>query len=254
MKRFCFFVLVLCLAAGCHSKSKEEGPGAANAKAVIDLNAANHLLALKRCPEAIQSYQQFLQNNPKDAGGWNMLGLAYICDDKAPQAVDAFKQALTINSTYSDVHNNLGIAYMELKEYDLARGEFLKALQDTAYPASGPYFNLAQLAYRQQNYEESRALAKKVITLMPKQAGAHLIYAMSLEKLGETDDAVAAYRTTLQQDPNSVDACFHLADILVKQNHNCEAKEFYKRVIDADPLGDYGQKAIAALKTVQCVH
>ena len=253
MKRSLLILLVFAVIVGCGGEKKSNST-AANSKAVIDLNSANRLLALKRCPEAIAAYQQFLQNNPKDAGGWNMIGLAYVCDGKLPDAVSAFKQALAIAPTFTDVHNNLGVAYTEQKEYDLARQEFLHALEDTAYPKTGPYFNLARLAYTQQNYEESRALAKKVMTFSPKEAGPRLLYAMSLEQLGDLDDATLAYRDVLQQSPSNVEASYHLANILLKSNHPCEAKEYMKRVIDADPLSDLGQNAIQAIKTIQCTH
>src|SRR5262249_33450268 len=176
MKRLILILFVIILAVACGGDKKKNDSANANPKAVIDLNSANRLLALKRCPEAIQAYGQFLQNNPKDAGGWKMIGLAYVCDRQLSEAVNAFKQALILAPTFTDVHNNLGVAYTEQKEYDLARQEFLHALEDATYPKTGPYFNLARLAYTQQNYEESRALAKKVMTYSPKEAGPRLLY------------------------------------------------------------------------------
>jgi Tfp pilus assembly protein PilF len=240
----------------CGGKSKEatssKSSSSSPAAMALDLKDANRLLAQKRCAEAAETYRKYLDRNPKDPGAWNMLGLSYLCDQKNEFAIESFKRALEISPTYTDVHNNLGVAYMEAKNYEQARGEFAKALQDSAYPASGPYFNLAKLSFLQGNYEESRALAKKVMELVPKVPGPILLYALSLEKLGRIDEACESYRSLLKIAPDNLEAAYYLANLLVQKNQNCEAREYFRRVIDTDPLGELGQKSIAAIKNLYC--
>jgi type IV pilus assembly protein PilF len=252
MNRVYYFILILVLASICCSGKKQSGqPKVAN-NPVAEIKQADQLLIHKRCSEAVPAYQKFLEKYPKDAQGWNSLGIAYLCDSKFQEAVPAFEKAIVLAPTYSDVHNNLGIAYMELKNNQQARAHFLKALEDPQYPKVGPYYNLSKLAYIEQNYEESRALAKKVLEFSPKETAPRLVYAFSLEKLNRFDEASAQFKEILKTSPDNVEACYHLATVLKQQNLPCEAKEYYRKVIDADPLSDFAQKSIAAIKVLYC--
>jgi cytochrome c-type biogenesis protein CcmH/NrfG len=111
---------------------------------------------------------------------------------------------------------------------------------------------LSKLAYTEQQYEESRALAKKVLEFSPKETAPRLVYAFSLEKLNRFDEASVQFKEILKVAPENVEACYHLATVLKQQNLQCEAKEYYKKVIDVDPLSDFAQKSIAAIKSLSC--
>lgn len=260
MKRSIFIILfaaAIAFIACTPSKEKKSGqfskaatPPAPNVQ--LELKDANQLLTQRRCTEAANLYVRFLQKSPKDAQASNFLGLAYLCDRKYDQAMTAFRQALTFAPSYSDVHNNLGVLYMEMKNYPQAKREFMTALEDVNYPVSGPYFNLAKMAFIQGSYEESRALSKKVMDLMRKQPGPMLLYGLSLEKLGRIDEACDSYRALLKIAPDNAEASFYLANLLVQKNQGCEARVLYTRVIDVDPIGELGQKSIAALKNINC--
>lgn len=253
MNRVCYLILILALAfVSCSGKKQAATQPKVPNNPVAELKQADQLLIHKRCTEAVSAYQKFLEKYPKDAQGWNSLGIAFLCDSKFQDAVNSFNQAITISPTYSDVHNNLGIAYMELKNNKEARVHFLKALEDPQYPKVGPYYNLSRLAYTEQQYEESRALAKKVVEFSPKEAAPRLVYAFSLEKLNRYDEASAQFKEILKLAPDNVEACYHLATVLKQQNLQCEAREYYKKVIDVDPLSDFAQKSIAAIKGLSC--
>ena len=241
------------------SKKSEAAAKAAQSAPEVLLKNANELLAKGRCTDAANVYNQFLSKMPNDAGGYNLLGLSYLCDRKFDESINAFKKSLQLLPTYTDVHNNLGVAYMEMKNYPEARKEFLIALQDPNYARGGPYFNLGKLAFSQASYEESRALAKKAMELVPKkpdglptETGPLLLYSLSLERLNRYDEAEASFRDLLKADSHNIEASFSLANIMTHKNQPCLAKQYYLAVVDADPLSDLGQKAIEALKTIQC--
>jgi Tfp pilus assembly protein PilF len=255
MKKFVLVCLLVSLCACAKNKqAKTTQPATPEQAAQLDLKDANQLLAQKRCDQAIPHYLKFLEKYPSYSAAWNLLGLAYLCNSQPQEAVPSFQRALQVSPTFTDVHNNLGVAYMELKNYTEARNEFMKALQDTSYPVSGPYFNLAKLAFLQESYEESRALAKKVADANPRAPGPLLLYALSLEKLGRQAEAAETYRSVLKTIPDNLEACYHLANLLLQQNQGCAAKEYFRKIVDADPLGDLGQKSIQALKTVNCAN
>lgn len=258
MKRFSILLIICLSLTGCGGKKEPGKTKVEQSPPTVSLNSANKLLSMKRCKEAIHAYQAFLDKYPKDAGAWNLLGLAYLCDSRVDQAFIAFNQALALSPTYTDVHNNLGVAHTEAGKYAEARAEFLKALDDPGYPKAGPYFNLARLAFVQGNYEESRALARKAIEFVPKENGLPketapvLLYSISLERLNRFDEAEASYNDVLKVDPNSLEGNFGMANVLMKKNQPCVARLYYQKVVDADPLSDKGQRSLAALKNIQC--
>jgi Tfp pilus assembly protein PilF len=260
-----FLIILIAVVTGCGRK-KESQTNLVNTKGkkeaaagVLSLRDGNDLLAKGRCTDATNAYLRFLQKYPSDPGALNLLGLSYLCESKHDLAIAAFNKALQLRPNYTDVHNNLGVAYMELKNYPAARKEFLVALQDRSYMKAGPYFNLAKLAFSEQSYEESRALAKKAMELVPKQkdglpeeAAPLLLYSLSLERLNRLDEAAAAFRDLLKIDSQNVEASYTLATIMARKNQPCVARQYYLQVVDADPLSDLGQKSIAALKGIQC--
>lgn len=245
------FLILIVFFAACGPK-KTDKSSTANAEAILELRTADRLLNQKRCVDAATSYQAFLTKFPKDADARNKLGLAYMCDDKTELAISEFQAVLAANPSFTDVHNNLGVAYIMTKNYPEAQKEFRIALQDTTYPVTGPYFNLAKLAYMQGSYEESRALAKKVMELLPKEAGPRLIYSQSLVKLDRDDEAIASFNELLKIAPNNLDGNYFLAELLMKKNKPCDARVYYAKVIDIDPIGDLGQKSIVAAKAIKC--
>jgi len=252
MKKTVLLILILasCL-PGCGPK--KDPKSAAVSDTIIEERDADRLLNQKRCADAVTAYQALIKKIPKDPNAHNKLGLAYMCDNKPELAVSEFQGILTANPSFTDVHNNLGVAYMMMKNYPDAQKEFRIALQDSSYPAAGPLYNLAKMAYLQESYEESRALAKKVMALLPKEAGPRLIYAMSLDKLDRDDEAILAFKDLLQLSPESLEGNYYLAGVYVKKNQPCLARPYYAKVVDIDPIGDLGQKSIATLKTIKCV-
>lgn len=238
------------ISIACSSKQMKPSPKAPTGNPVVELKQGNDLLVQKHCPEAAKAYQDFLAKYPKDAGGWNLLGLAQLCAGQPDQAVISMQKAIEINPTFTDVHNNLGVTLMELKKYPEARAEFMKALSDPQYPASAPYFNLGKLAFQQENYEESRALAKKVIEFTPKEIGPRLLYAASLIKLERIDEAMAALKDTVAIAPDNAQVAFYLGSIYAKKNQACDARRYLNKVLDDDPLGELGQQALTMLKSL----
>ena len=261
-----FLLLLIAVAIGCGRKKQSQtnladvkGKKGEAAASALTLKDANELLSKGRCADATNAYLRFLQKYPTDPGALNLLGLSYLCESKHDLAIATFQKALQALPSYTDVHNNLGVAYMELKNYPEARKEFLIALQDRNYMKAGPYFNLAKLAFSQQSYEESRALAKKAMELVPKQkdglpeqSAPLLLYSLSLERLNRLDEAAVAFRDLLKIDSQNLEASYTLATIMARKNQPCVARQYYLQVVDSDPLSDLGQKSIEALKGIQC--
>ena len=278
VKKLMFVLILIAFVSSCSSKQPGEKSNseldkeqtkieehqakmAENVPPAQNLRDANQLLHMRRCPEAIVSYKKFLEKYPKDAWAWNLIGLAYLCNSQYNEALTSFQNSLAIQPTYTDLHNNMGIAYMELKNYDAAKQEFIKTLEDPNYAKAGPYYNLAKLSFLQGSYEESRALAKKSLedvakgqNGLPKEPGPLLLYGHSLQRLNRLQEAEVAFRDLLKLDGENLEANYAMGTLMLSKGDKCNARTYFEKVADGDPLGELGQQSIQSLKTIQCPH
>jgi tetratricopeptide (TPR) repeat protein len=75
----------------------------------------------------------------------------------------------------------------------------------------------------QQQHDEALKHYAAAIRLAPNVAGAHLNYALSLEKLGRADEALAQFREAFRLDPESFEPAYHLSRSLVQRGRFAEA-------------------------------
>ena len=74
-------------------------------------------MAEKRYEAAIQSYQDLLKADPKNAIFMNMIGIAYLDLSNYDQAKKYFARASKADKKYSSAVNNLGMVYYHQKEF-----------------------------------------------------------------------------------------------------------------------------------------
>jgi len=73
--------------------------------------------------------KQLVAQNPKDVQAWISLGNDYFDSHQAQAAVDAYANALALDPKNPDVLTDQGVMYRELRQYDKAVANFLKANQ-----------------------------------------------------------------------------------------------------------------------------
>jgi Flp pilus assembly protein TadD len=72
--------------------------------------------------------------------------------------------------------------------------------------------------------------------LTPSQtADVKIAIARSLEKRGDTDQAMATYRAAVDQDPKRADACMRLAVLSDKRGKFAESEKWYQKALAAQP-------------------
>ncbi len=65
------------------------------------------------------------------------------------------------------------------------------------------HYNLGALALAQGHYEEAILSLQRAIKDTPDNTDAHLYLAQALEKVGQTQEAIHAYRRVLALDPHN---------------------------------------------------
>jgi len=85
---------------------------------------------------------------------------------------------------------------------------------------------------------------------LPQQPGhmsGHIVYAQTLFEMGRYDDAKVAFGTALALDPENMIALRHLGDIARQAGDLESARQWYERVLEADPRNEEIVEAMASL-------
>jgi tetratricopeptide (TPR) repeat protein len=123
-------------------------------------------LAEKRYDAAIQSYQDLLRADPKNAGFMNMIGIAYLDLSNFDQARRYFLRASRADKKNSSAVNNLGMVYYHQKDFKRAIREYQRAV--TIDPsAAGAHTNLGFAYYNTNKFPEAAAEFQKAIEIDP---------------------------------------------------------------------------------------
>ena len=129
----------------------------------------------------------------------------------AGQAAQQAQQQALAQAPPPDVLYNNALRDYNAAKNDLAKQEFSDYVR--FYPntdlTGNSYFYLAELAYRQGNYQEAVTNYEQVIQNFPtgnKAASSELKKGLALIELGKKDDGVAQLRHVIQRYPRSTEA------------------------------------------------
>jgi tetratricopeptide (TPR) repeat protein len=123
-------------------------------------------MAEKRYEAAIQSYQDLLKADPKNAIFMNMIGIAYLDLSNYDQAKKYFARAVKADKKYSSAVNNLGMVYYHQKNFGGAIRQYQKAAAIDPNQA-GTHSNLGFAYYNSNKYPEAAAEFQKALELDP---------------------------------------------------------------------------------------
>jgi Tfp pilus assembly protein PilF len=118
------------------------------------------------------------------------------------------------------------------------RSQLAFALADDAASAQPP--DAAKLA-------EAERLLRDVAREEPELPAAHVNLGTVLERLGRTDEALAAYAEALRLDPGHDVARLNLAALHMARGAPAEAERLYREAIDSDPQAAEPHARLAAL-------
>lgn len=123
-------------------------------------------MAEKRYDAAIQSYQDLLKEQPKNALFMNMIGIAYLDLGNYNQAKKYFLRASRADKKYSSAVNNLGMVYYHQKDFRRAIHEYQRAAVIDPNQA-GTHANLGFAYYNTNKFTEAALEFQKAIEIDP---------------------------------------------------------------------------------------
>ena len=157
---------------------------------------------------AAATFQRAIEHNPRDVGRWEQGAAAYLEAGQFTRAVNVAEEGLLLFPGRASLLQPLALARLHLGEYNAALTRFRDALEslETGSATSGLRAAL----------EAGRARA--------------------LDRLGQSEQAAAAYETALELDPNQPKALRHFAFYLVQEKQNLSrALRLARRGVEAHP-------------------
>lgn len=95
--------------------------------------------------------------------------------------------------------------------------------------------------------EQAVMICEEFLPQQPGHMSGHIVYGQALFDLGRLDDARTVFETALTLDPENLIALRHLGDIARAHGDLESARQWYQRVLEADPRNEEVQALIASL-------
>jgi tetratricopeptide (TPR) repeat protein len=147
------------------SQTVDAGPPPLSPKEMQE-ERARVQIAEKRYEAAIQTYQDLLKDDPKNALYMNMTGIAYLDLSNYNQAKKFFLRASKADKKYSSAVNNLGMVYYHQRDFRRAIREYQKAVSIDPGQA-GTHANLGFAYYNTNKFTEAALEFQKAIEIDP---------------------------------------------------------------------------------------
>src|SRR5437870_2391525 len=162
-----------------------------------------------RPEDALASYRQAVEVDPKYALAWNNLGVVQAHGAAADPAIQAFRTALQLQGTFSAARLNLALLLFQLRRFQLALEAYRQVL--SSEPNSAAAWNGVGLVLVElKRFPDARNAFVRAVEGDPDHAGAHYNLSFTLSNLGDFDGALRATKRALELDPYYVSQKFAL--------------------------------------------
>lgn len=122
-----------------------------------------------------------------------------------------------------------GIIARDSENYVEASKYFKKAIELNER-FDKPYYELADIYYKQKKFKEQKNIFGKLVSLRPTDPQVHYHYALALESVGDEIEAIREYKTALKFDPDNQDTLFNIGFLYILHDNYSEAEQIIMRL------------------------
>ncbi len=172
--------------------------------------------------KALEAYDFVHAINPKFSEV--LLEIARIYEDtfQYKKAIDYYSSYLESDPENCDVHYYIGNCYNMLDEWDYSLEHFHKSLNIEPFNAK-VFHGMASVFYKKNLLEDALFYSKRATLVDEDNAKFQLLFGKISSRLKKKDNALTAYRKTVDLKPQLVYYWIQLSDELINQNKIGEA-------------------------------
>ncbi len=176
-------------------------------------------LEINNIEAAIQEFNIVTSLAPTLALGYYNLGALYMQKGEVQRAIEAFQKTIELDENDTEPYIRLGWIFASQKKFDLAKFYLQGALQRSSTLGEA-YHGLGEI-YAQEGALIDAITAYKALTeIQPKSAAGWLRLGTLQVKAKQFDEAVHAFQTAIQTDPDLPDGYNNLAWLYADRNMN----------------------------------
>jgi tetratricopeptide (TPR) repeat protein len=179
--------------------------------------------------EAIRYGNLAISIDPKNYGGYSLLGNVYYQKGDFAQSIAAFEKAAEIRPDLAEVHFGLGRAYFETRDLDKAEAEFKRAgaIKEDAVTS----FNLARVYFMQKKLDQALGEVLNSIKKDARSAEAYKLKGIILNELGRYAEAAGTFQAGLVLAPNDVNLKINLGIAYINSQEPGKARAVLEKVL-----------------------
>ena len=220
---------------------------------------ANLYFKIGRIKDAVSAAQDQIKRNPDDIAAHTLLGQVYLRslgDMKGAQAGEVLKLAIAEYETIArlkkdDVETKLLLGQLYALNQDHGKAEAaFKEAQKLDANSEEVVLNMARL-YSEEGDTQRASDTLAAVPAEDRSARMELALGASLDQLKKPKDAAAAYRRSLDIDPDNPDAQRALANALLEDDKFDEALKLFTALVAADPTDAQSQIHISEIQRRQ---
>lgn len=226
-----------------------------SAKSVAELAEKSFLargvaqLQLRNLPAARQDFESARQIAPNDPEVYNNLALVSMAENQPQEALAAFERALSVDATNYAALNGIITLYAKSQELDKAHSRVDQAL--SAYPNVAWLYYLKGVVYGyQRDGQSAEAAFRRTLEINPNYLPAYSSLAALFINSKQEDRAIAEYKKIIAIRPDNA-AVYTLIGMLEYARNNYDAAiENYRKALEHDQNAAYAANNLAWLYAV----
>jgi len=187
------------------------------------------------------------RSSKRDAVALLTRGAEQLGGGNYEEAIESYEEVLNFDPRSAPARNGLGIAFAGLGRYADAESQFRSAIGSRAGFAEA-HFNLAGVLQATGRFAESEMPLRRALKLKPAYTDAQVSLGMSLVLLGRLAEAKACYEKALRSAPRNAQALVGMGQIDSLQGHFDAAESAYRRALEVNPGSSYAWAALVWLR------
>jgi tetratricopeptide (TPR) repeat protein len=216
----------------------------------------------RRYAEAEHYLRRVIEDNPRYADVFNMLGVISHVEGKFATAIDCFEKALKINPRYTESTLNLAVLYNDLGQYDKAKklysrlktrkGEksftiepVLRGKLSNLHADIGDiYRSIGLFAFAIDEY-------RKALMLNPTYLDIRTKLGQALRENGRVNDALEQLKEVLRKKAAYSPALIQIGVTYYTMDRIVDAKKAWKKALEHEPDNEYAKMYLRLCQAMQ---